>query len=152
MARVGDNLQVVGAVVDHTTGVMMELRPSTPIRIVRFGVLVVLDAWDAGSNVISLEARTHNAAGTLAAGVTVGGVTLVPVDGNEGTVFYAEPVDEVIVKPGDFIEVEITTAGTAGDLRAFIQYQLLNWDPTSDRADFSDATPTNRMVDSVVVT
>ena len=145
MARVGDNLQVVGAVVDHTTGVMMELRPSTPIR-------VVLDAWDAGSNVISLEARTHNAAGTLAAGVTVGGVTLVPVDGNEGTVFYAEPVDEVIVKPGDFIEVEITTAGTAGDLRAFIQYQLLNWDVNSDRGDFSDATPTSRMVDSVVVT
>jgi hypothetical protein len=51
------------------------------------------------------------------------------------------------VKPGDSIDINMTTGGTAGDIVGFIQYQQLNWDGTGENANWNDATPTNRMTD-----
>ena len=144
--RQGDNLEVFGAIHDHQAGVLVTLAPSTPCRIVRWGITVHLDAWDTGSAVVQLLRTTHAANGAIteaAAGTT----TLTLADANEGTVFFCDPSTEVIVKPGDSIDVDLTTGGTAGDIRGFIQYQKLNWDATGDNANWSDATPTNRLVD-----
>jgi hypothetical protein len=143
--RVGDNLEAIGASHDHQVGVLLTLYATTPLRIVRFGANVISDAWDTDAAVITMKRSTHNAAGTATA-AAVGGVTCVPTDANEGTVFYADPTDEVIVKPGDYVTVELTAAGTSGDLMGWIQYQKLNWDDTGPNANFSDATPTSRMV------
>jgi hypothetical protein len=117
------------------------LTPSLPCRIVRWGIINHLDAWVFGSAVIQLLQTTHAANGGIteaAAGTT----TMTEQDLTEGEVLYVTPSSEVIVKPGDAIDVDMTTGGTSGDIIGFIQYQQLNWDDSGNNATFNDSTRT----------
>jgi hypothetical protein len=147
--RVGDNLETHAAIHDHQAGILAILTPSVPCRIIRWGITVHLDHFDSGSAVIALHHQTHAEDGTIsedtAAGTKLLGIT--DTDYKEGAVLYCEPSTEIIVKPGDSIDINMTTGGTAGDIVGFIQYQQLNWDKTGENANWNDATPTNRMTD-----
>jgi hypothetical protein len=144
--RVGDNLQVMGAIGDHSAKVLATLVPSVPCRIIRWGITVHLDTFVFGSGVVQLLHTTHAEDGTISE-AAAGTATLTLIDAAEGSVLYCEPTSEVIVKPGDAIDVDLTTGGTSGDIAGFIQYQQLNWDESGDNANYSDATPTNRLTD-----
>lgn len=144
--RIGDNLEEVGAVFDLTgSGDPMAFRVSTPILVTRWGVSAST-ALVGTAAVWSLDRTTHAAAGTATRADAVGGKTLTIAAANTGTVIYCEPTSEVICKPGDILHIDSVTAiGTSGSGYPWIQYQKLNWDKTGQNANFSDATPTNRM-------
>ncbi len=151
--RVGDNLEEIGAVFDlNTTGDAMAFRVSTPIRVVRWGIITSTALVGAAAT-LALDRTTHAVDGTPSRVDAVGGKTLtLAVDASIGRVYYAEPdegpTNEVILKPGDILHIDgLTAQGTSGSGYPFIQYHKLNWDDTGENADFDDATPTNRMVD-----
>jgi hypothetical protein len=134
---------------DHTAGILVTLYCDTPVRVIRWGINIVTDHFDVGSAVAALQMTVHDEDGTITAAANVGTTTITPTtDRTEGTVLYAEPAanDEVICKVGDFLSVTLTTGGTAGDMVGWIQYQKLNWDETSTRADYDDAA-VNRLVE-----
>ncbi len=148
--RVGDNLEFMDAVHDLTSATdALTFRASTPLRIVRFGLLVSVELVGT-SAIIALDVTRHAADGTATREDAAGTKTLTLVADEVGAVHYAEPTanDEVILKPGDIIHMQVTTViGTSGQGFPFIQFQKLNWDKTGANADFNDATPTSRMVD-----
>ena len=148
--RLGDNLDFLDAQHDATSAAdALTFRASTPMRIIRWGVLISVEATGT-SAILALDVSRHAADGTATREDAAGTATLTVVADEVGAVHYTEPAanDEVIVKPGDIVHIQVTTAmGTAGDFIPFIQYQKLNWDPTGDNANFNDATPTSRMVD-----
>ena len=148
--RVGDNLEFMDAVHDLTSASdALTFRASTPLRIIRFGLNVSVELVGT-SAIVALDVTRHAADGTATREDAAGTKTLTLVADEVGAVHYAEPSDndEVILKPGDIVHLQVTTViGTSGSGFPWIQYQKLNWDKTSDRANFNDATPTNRMVD-----
>ncbi len=148
--RVGDNLEFMDAVHDLTSAsAALTFRASTPLRIIRFGLNVSVELVGT-SAIVALDVTRHAADGTATREDAAGTKTLTLVADEVGAVHYAEPSDndEVILKPGDIVHLQVTTViGTSGSGFPWIQYQKLNWDKTSDRANFNDATPTNRMVD-----
>jgi len=143
----GENFEFMAASVAalDATADVLTFRASFPCRVVRFGALVSVAC--TGDAVIALDRTTHVAAGTPTRADAVGGKTLDSDAQEVGTVIYAEPDEEVIVKPGDILHLQVTNAFTAGDGFPFIQYQQLNWDKTGPNSKFADATPTTRLVD-----
>lgn len=139
--------EISGAVVAmDSTGVKLTFVASSPTRVTRFGVNVHTDAF-TGTFSMELQLALFNAAGTLAAAASVGGKSLDATTPNEGTVLFAEPDERVTMKAGDVLTLNVTDAATAGDGFPWIQYQRENWTIEGEKAQFSDATPTNRMVD-----
>lgn len=146
--RVGDNIEEISAQITlDATGDKLTFRTSTPIRIVRFGVNVSI-ALVGTNGRLYIDRTTHIADGTASRADQIGGRSCDIAASNVGSVFYAEPDEEVILKPGDIVFLALDTAiGTSGDGFAWIQYQKLNWDIDSPNADFADAVATNRMTD-----
>jgi hypothetical protein len=149
--RVGDNLDYLDAEHDATSASdALIFKSSTPIRIVRWGVIVSVEITGTAA-VLALDVTRHAADGTATREDAAGTNTLTVVADEVGAVHFTEPAaaDGVTVKPGDIVHIQVTTAmGTAGDFIPFIQYHKLNWDETGENADFNDATPTTRMVDA----
>jgi hypothetical protein len=149
--RVGDNLDFLDAEHDATSASdALDFRASTPIRIIRWGVIVTVEITGT-SAVLALDVSRHAADGTATREDAAGTTTITVVADEVGAIHFTEPAeaDEVLVKPGDIVHMQVTTAmGTAGDFVPFIQYQKLNWDETGANANFNDATPTTRMVDA----
>ena len=142
--RVGDNLETFGATYDMASGAdAITLRASTPLRVVRFGFNVSVDLTGSGS--LELDITTHAADGTPTRSAPVGGVSCDAGALLIGAVAYAEPDEEVILKPGDILHIDQTGNWGAGDAFVWVQYQKLNWDIDSPNADYDDAVPTNRM-------
>ncbi len=149
--RVGDNLEVIGSVFDLTgTGDAMAFRTSTPIRVIRWGIITstAIVGTDA---TLALDHTTHEADASVTREDAAGTNYLtVEAEAGIGAVFYAEPAanDEVTCKPGDILHIDgLTVIGTSGSGYPFIQYQKLNWDKTGANANYSDSTPTTRMYD-----
>jgi len=134
-----------------STGVKLTFRPAgSPIQVVRFGVNISIALVD-DTFTMELQQRTHNAAGTLAAAVAVGGKSCDSVARTAGHVIYADLDTDgaggVICKPGDQLELNVTAGATSGDGFSWIQYQQMNFDKTGPNGDFSDAVRTSRMID-----
>ena len=92
--RVGDNLSFMDLLHDATSATdALEYRDSSPIKIIRFGLNVYADALTSTGS-LELQRATHNAAGTEASQVAVGGVSCDSGAVNEGGVVYAEPDEE----------------------------------------------------------
>ena len=143
--RVGDNLEFMDALHDANSATeALVYRPTTPILIVRFGFVVGVDLTTSGS--LELQRTTHIADGTPSLAAAGGkscdaGALLI------GAVAYAEPDEGVIVKPGDYAHLVVSTGWGAGDFYPWIQFQKLNWDDITENAEYADATRTNRMTD-----
>ena len=145
--RVGDNLQVLGATHDHQASVALTFQTSLPIKVVRWG-LICGDEAIVGTGTAVLGHQPFIAAGTTTRNAAAGTATMAIIAAVRGYVQYVEPTTEIVCKPGDILDVTIDGAFTSGDVYAFIQYQLLNWDENGDNANFADATPTTKLVDS----
>lgn len=129
----------------NATEVALIFRPTSPIQVVRFGVLVTVDL--TGTFSLEMNVRTHTAAGVTANAVGIGGISCDGTAHELGAVVFAEPTaGDTIIKPGDWVELDITDGSDAGDAIPFIHYQKMNWDITGPNADYSDAVRTNRLV------
>jgi len=153
--RVGDNLEFQDALHDATSNTdCLIFRAPFPCRIVRFGALVSV-TLTGGAGSIECDVTEYPASGVGVRSSAKGGNSCDFGALKAGAVAYAEPLEgpanEILLKAGDLLHLQQTTVWTAGDYTPFIQYQQLNWDDTSDRADFSDATPTTRMVNGATV-
>ena len=146
--RVGDNLDYLDAEHDATSeSDALIFKASCPIVITRFGALISVEVTGT-SAIMACDVTRHAADGTPTREDAAGGVTCTIVADEVGAVHYADPTEEILVKPGDIVHLQVTTGmGTAGDFIPFIQYRRLNWDKTGANANFNDATPTSRMVD-----
>ncbi len=149
--RVGDNLAHSPVAVTHglidvnATGVALTFRPSTPARIIRFGMTCFVEV--TGTAIVELQLVTHALDGTPSSATQVGGTELAGVAKEVGAVQYCNLTEEVIVKPGDVATLNVSGGWTAGDGILWLHYQMLNWDITGDNANYSDATPATRMFD-----
>ncbi len=146
--RVGDNLDYLDAEHDATSATdALIFKASTPMRIVRFGAIISVEVTGT-SAIMVCDVTRHAADGTPTREDAAGGKSCTIVADEVGAVHYCDPDEEILIKPGDIVHLQVTTAmGTAGDFIPFIQYQKLNWAPDGDNANFNDATPTSRLVD-----
>ncbi len=126
------------------------------IRINRWGFLCSV-AWDVAAFVAKLDHTTHDKAGsatrsdgsggfnaTLSVDQVVGSlVHVIPGGGKEALLLDDGAGDELIVKPGDFLTFQVTSAMTAGDGYPFVEFQVLNFDDQSLRSEFSDEDGTD---------
>jgi len=135
---------------------------ATPIRIVRWGWIanLDLDTLAGAAPFVGTIGRTrHNKDGSTATNqdfgshaelhvdLVKGAVIFVSVGGKTGGIANIDGTGEVIVKPGDFLIFNVTTALNAGTGFPFVMYQLLNLDETTLRREFEeeDGTPESRL-------
>lgn len=98
---------------------------AAPIKVARWGVVMTV-AGDVGAFAMTLDQTTHSESGGVTRSDGSGGTTLaLTVDNFIGSVAYAVPSSELILRPGDFFTFQITTAMTAGDGYTFLEYQQL---------------------------
>lgn len=126
---------------------VLTFRPAAPVRIVRWGATISV-ALDTTQDLIAkLDHTTHDQTGSATRSDGSGGQNLtVAADQVVGAVVYAEPSSEIIVRPGDFVTIQVTQAATAGDGFPFIEYQQLPFDTEGLTAKFSDDA-TSRVTD-----
>lgn len=129
-AHLGDHVTQVETAVsalDAAADIAIFRFGCAPAKILRWGVVVSVDAIDnTAALVIALDHTTHSDAGAVTRTNAVGGATLLGAGTDPiGTTLYVEPVTEIIVNSGDFLTMEVTSAATAGDGFAFIEYQEL---------------------------
>lgn len=99
---------------------------ASPVRILRWGVVVSVELDNTAALVAKLDHSTHDAAGAVTRSDGSGGADLLGAGTDPvGTVLYVEPITEIIVNSGDFLTMQVTTAGTAGDGWAFVECQEL---------------------------
>ncbi len=136
-----------------------------PLRILRWGGLCSV-AWDVGSFVCKLDHTTHAKDGTPTRSDGSGGFNAaLTVDQVVGSLFYVtcggdkdsssiDATGEIILKPGDFLTIQITTQMSAGDGYFFIDYQNMNFDDNGLNSEFSEEDGTDasklRIVDAAV--
>jgi hypothetical protein len=122
-------------------------KATCPIIITRFGAIVSVEITGT-SAIMVCDVTRHSSAGATTREDAAGGVSCTIVASVVGAVHFADPDEEILVKPGDIVHLQVTTAmGTAGDFLPYIQYRRLNWDKTGANANYNDATPASRMND-----
>ena len=135
----------VNSAADH-----LILQLPVPFRVIRWGFVVTV-AFDAATFQAELDHITYDELGAPTRSAGSGGYNLaMDVDKVIGNVLYVEPATEVLVRPGDHVNIQISSGATAGDAYPFIEYQILPFDALGETAFFPDVdtTSTNRMVDA----
>jgi hypothetical protein len=142
--RIGQNDFAVSASADDLsgTGDSITFYPAVPVRVVRWG-LICSTAVVHNSMAAELNLSTYDGATTVTETASGGTTLLMAADAVIGEVLYVEPTSEVVCRPGDFLQIEITVAATSGSGYGFIEYQPLPNDPTGVLGSFPDATPAN---------
>lgn len=138
--RIGENHFAVSASADDMsgTGDSLEFRPAMPIKVLRWGLMasVAIVHHDLAAE---LNLTTHSAAG--AATETAQDETLLmAADAVVGEMLYVRPTEEIICRPGDILQIEITHAATSGNAYGWIEYQVLPNDLEGLLGRFSDDT------------
>lgn len=122
-----------------------------PLRINRWGFLCSV-AWDVDAFVAKLDHTTHALDGTptrsdgsggfnatLSVDQVVGSLVFVTVGGDNVTgTANLDATGELILKPGDFLTFQVTSAMTAGDGHPFVDYQNMNFDDVGRNSEFSE--------------
>ena len=138
--RIGENNFVVSASADDLsgTGDSLDFRPAMPIKVMRWGIIASV-AVVHNSMAVELNLTTHSEAG--AATETAQAQTLLmAADAVVGEILYVQPAAgvEIICRPGDILQIEITSAATSGNGYGFIEYQPLPNDLLGLLGQFSD--------------
>lgn len=125
---------------------ILSLHPAAPIRVLRWG-LICTAAIVAGTGQAELDHTTHDEDGTPTRSAGSGGQNLAFAATKVGGIIYVRPDEEILVRPGDFLSMQISTGATSGNGIPFIEYQQLPMDLLGETSLFSDDA-TTRMVDA----
>lgn len=112
---------------------------SEPIEVVRWGFIASVAAVTGGSAVLSLNKRItagNDTGRELAAGGTI---TLASVDDasmTAGLGVWATPPSQLIVKPGEQLQVSVSDAGSSGTIYYFLHFHRLPFQKPGRRLAF----------------
>ena len=126
-----------------------------PILVLRWGFICSVD-WDVAAFVAKLDHipflkngdetnRTDGSGGfniTLSTDMFTGSLVYASVGGDKDS-SSIDATGSLIVKPGDELVFQVTSAMTAGDGHPFLEFQVLGFDSEGVRSEFDeeDGTP-----------
>lgn len=136
--RIGQYDYAIASAADtlSATGDSLEFRPACPVRVSRWGYLVSV-AVVHNSMAAELNLTTHDEDGT-ATETAQDETLLLAANAVVGEILYVRPAEEIICRPGDFLQIEVTSAATSGAGFGFIEYQPLPIDLYGLTGLFSD--------------
>lgn len=116
---------------------------SCPIEVVRWGIIASSSVTSGVSAAIQLNKRVTAGSDTGlvdAAGGVLNLATANDPDTVAGSGIYSAPVEQLIVLPGEQLQVEVTDAGSAGVVRCFVHFYRLPFQKPGQRLAF-DGSP-----------
>lgn len=136
---------------------------AAPVRVLRWGFLCSV-AWDVAAFAAELDHTTHANDGTPTRSAGSGGFDIaLTVDQVVGSGVFAtvggdrttgtanlDATGELIIKPGDFVTFQVSSAMTAGDGFPFIHVQNMNFDDEGPNSEFSEEDGTKRLTNGAV--